>query len=196
MSSIKGEDLMISIIYGGNQSGVCFKVYESIINNIDQSNRYVFNLQQMNLPFILENGYHSIVTDEHQEILNKLEQSDTLIFIYPLYWFNVTPIMKSFIDLAFWPEYAFSFKKKRYFRKGLWKDKKAIIVYTQGGPEIFHRMQKRMGYHVLKYPLNLSGIYTISTYHIDNLNRSRNKNKTMDKVIDDMTKKVMKKLEE
>lgn len=51
-------------------------------------------------------------------------------------------------------------------------------------------------YHVLKYPLNLSGIYTISTYHIDNLNRSRNKNKTMDKMIVDITKKVMKKLEE
>ncbi|WP_301420931.1 NAD(P)H-dependent oxidoreductase [Mammaliicoccus lentus] len=153
------------------------------------------DLEQMNLPLILENGYHSTVTDEHQEILNKLEQSDTLIFIYPLYWFNVTPIMKSFIDLAFWPEYAFSFKKKLYFRKGLWKGKKAIIVYTQGGPEVFHRMQKRMGYHVLKYPLNLSGIYTISTYHIDNLNRSRNKNKTMDKVIDDITLKVIRKIE-
>lgn len=76
---------MISVIYSGNQSGVCFKVYESIIKNINQSNRYVFNLQQMNLPLILENGYHSTVTDEHQEILNKLEQSDTLIFIYPLY---------------------------------------------------------------------------------------------------------------
>lgn len=65
---------MISVIYVGNQSGVCFKVYESIIKNIDQSNCYAFNLQQMSLPLILENGYYSTVTDGHQEILNKLEK--------------------------------------------------------------------------------------------------------------------------
>lgn len=48
---------MISAIYGGNQSGVCFKLYESIIKKTDITNTHVFNLQTINLPPILKNGY-------------------------------------------------------------------------------------------------------------------------------------------
>ncbi|NWK84730.1 NAD(P)H-dependent oxidoreductase [Staphylococcus sp. GSSP0090] len=181
---------MISIIYGGNQTGVCFELYQSILKRLNQSNPHVFNLQQMDLPFILYNGYNSELTEQQQNIIAILNQSDTFIFIYPLYWFNMPPIMKSFIDQTFWPEHAFSFKHKQYFKKGLWKDKKAIILYTQGGPEVFHKFKKRMGYHVLKYPLNLSGIYQITTYHLDNLNRSKHKKDTTEKLIKRLTMKV------
>nr|WP_256277939.1 MULTISPECIES: NAD(P)H-dependent oxidoreductase [Staphylococcus] len=79
--------------------------------------------------------------------------------------------------------------KEKYFKKGLWKDKKAIILYTQGGPEILHRLKKRIGYHVLKYPLNLSGIYDISVHHIDNLNRNKSKYNKIDKKVNQITKK-------
>ncbi|QHW35926.1 NAD(P)H-dependent oxidoreductase [Staphylococcus ursi] len=174
---------MISIIYGGNQSGVCFELYQAILRKLDKNDLHIFNLQKMEIPIVLENGYYSEPTKQQQYIINALNESETLIFIYPLYWFNVPPIMKSFIDQAFWPENEFSFKRKKYFKKGLWKDKTAIILYTQGGPEIFHRLKKRMGYHVLKYPLNLAGIYKISTYHLDNLNRSKNTIENNDKKI-------------
>ncbi|SUK19908.1 NAD(P)H-dependent oxidoreductase [Staphylococcus aureus] len=186
---------MISIIYGGNQSGVCFDLYQSIVQKLNKSNAHIFNLQQMDLPLILDNGYYSEPTKQQKHIINTLNESEILIFIYPLYWFNVPPIMKSFIDQAFWPENAFSFKRKQYFKKGLWKDKKAIILYTQGGPEIFHKLKKRMGYHVLKYPLNLSGIYKISAYHLDNINRSKNTNENNNKKINQLTRKVIKNLE-
>lgn len=185
---------MISIIYGGNQSGTCFDLYQSVLKELDHLDLQIFNLQRMNLQFVLERGYNSEITNQQQDVINTLNQSDILIFIYPLYWFNVPPIMKSFIDNSFWPEYAFSFKRKQYFKKGLWKGKKAIILYTQGGPEILHRLKKRMGYHVLKYPLNLSGIYNISTYHLDNLNRSKNKKENIVEKTNQITKKVVKKL--
>lgn len=185
---------MISIIYGGNQSGVCFELYKTILKKLDKNDLHIFNLQQMDLSLILENGYYSEPTKQQTYIINTLNESETLIFIYPLYWFNVPPIMKSFIDQAFWPENAFSFKRKQYFKKGLWKDKKAIILYTQGDPEIFHKLKKRMGYHVLKYPLNLAGIYKITTYHLDNLNRSKNKKENIDEKINQITRKVVKNL--
>ncbi|MCY1604505.1 NAD(P)H-dependent oxidoreductase [Staphylococcus pettenkoferi] len=182
---------MISVIYGGNQSGVCFELYQSITSELREINTNAFNLQQMKLPVTLEEGYHTELTSLQKGIINDLNQSDILIFIYPLYWFNMPPLMKSFIDQTFWPEYAFSFKRKKYFKKGLWKDKKAIILYTQGGPEILHRLKKRIGYHVLKYPLNLSGIYDISVHHIDNLNRNKSKYNKIDKKVNQITKKVL-----
>ncbi|EHJ08028.1 NAD(P)H-dependent oxidoreductase [Staphylococcus simiae] len=185
---------MISIIYGGNQTGVCFDLYQSILASIDNDDIHVFNLQQAHLPLILQNGYHTELTNQHKNMLTILNQSDTLLFIYPLYWFNVPPILKSFIDHAFWPEHSFSFKHKLYFKKGMWKNKKAIILYTQGGPEILHRFKRRMGYHVLKYPLNLSGIYKITTLHIDNLNRSSNTEKNIATKIKQVTMKTIKNL--
>ncbi|PTG77068.1 flavodoxin, partial [Staphylococcus chromogenes] len=48
--------------------------------------------------------------------------------------------------------------------------------------------------HVLKYPLNLAGIYKISTYHLDNINRSKNTNENNNKKINQITRKVIKKL--
>ena len=107
---------MISIIYGGNQSGVCFDLYQSILQKINKDNTHIFNLQQMDLPLILENGYYSELTKQQKHIINTLNESEILIFIYPLYWFNVPPIMKSFIDQAFWPENAFSFKKSNILK--------------------------------------------------------------------------------
>lgn len=183
---------MISIIYGGNQEGICFDIYQSILSQLDNNNIRNINLQYENISLTLPHGYHSQITEQQMELIESIHSSDTLIFIYPLYWFNMTPIMKSFIDQVFWPEYAFSFKEKQYFKKGLWKNKKAIIVYTQGGPEIFHKLNKRLGYQVLKYPLHLSGIYNIKTYHLDNLNRSKQQRHKITKRINNIAHQIAK----
>lgn len=58
------------------------------------------------------------------------------------------------------------------------------------------RYYEKVGLLKIPRDANQYRYFTISTYHIDNLNRSRNKNKTMDKMIDGIAKKVMKKLEE
>ena len=57
-------------------------------------------------------------------------------------------------------------------KRGLWKDKDAIVIYTIGGSEWFHKFKGHLGYKVIKYPLNLVGIYNIKRFYIDNLNKS------------------------
>ena len=183
---------MISVIYGGNQSGVCYDLYQNVIQTLPDNKFYDINLQKTDMDFFLSNGYHTQLTPQQEKIINQIEASATLIFIYPLYWFNMPPVLKSFIDQTFWPEYAFSFKKKQYFKKGLWKGKKVIIIYTQGGPEIFHKLKGNLGYKVMKYPLNLSGIYNISVLHVDNLNRSKTTPEKVNKDVQTVTAKVEK----
>ncbi|WP_251521799.1 MULTISPECIES: NAD(P)H-dependent oxidoreductase [Staphylococcus] len=184
---------MISIIYAGNRDGVCAELFKNIRTHINFSQTVnVIDLQCNQYDFRLTQGYHQPLSETWKQHIQIMEQSDTLIFIYPLYWFNMPMLLKGFVDTTFWPDYAFSFKDKKFLKNGLWKDKKAIIIYTLGGSEWFHRLNKRLGYRVLKYPLNISGIFDITTFYIDNLNRSATHSTHVQKRINTITHKVTK----
>ena len=92
--------------------------------------------------------------------------------------------------MTFWPNEAFSFKNKQYYKNGLWKDKKAIVIYTIGGSEWFNLLNLNLGYRVLKYPLNLVGISNIKKFYIDQLNRSNKQ--SVNKKVNSLVEKVMK----
>ncbi|XOW48400.1 NAD(P)H-dependent oxidoreductase [Staphylococcus haemolyticus] len=92
--------------------------------------------------------------------------------------------------MTFWPNKAFSFKNKQYYKNGLWKDKKAIVIYTIGGSEWFNLLNLNLGYRVLKYPLNLVGISNIKKFYIDQLNRSNKQ--SVNKKVNSLVEKVMK----
>ena len=72
----------------------------------------------------------------------------------------------------------------------LWKDKKAIVIYTIGGSEWFNLLNLNLGYRVLKYPLNLVGISNIKKFYIDQLNRSNKQ--SVNKKVNSLVEKVMK----
>jgi len=63
-----------------------------------------------------------------------IRQAKTLIFIYPIWWFNMPAILKGYIDRVFSPGFAYSTDKKEGL-KGLLTDKQVIILNTTGGPE-------------------------------------------------------------
>ncbi|MFU0761294.1 NAD(P)H-dependent oxidoreductase [Staphylococcus pasteuri] len=134
---------MISLIYAGNEKGKCHEVFQNVEQLLSKYEYRKFNLQNdKNELNELTCGYHTEMSDYQIKSIDTLNQSELLIFIYPLYWLNVPMILKGFIDMTFWPEHAFSFKKKQYFKNGLWKDKKAIIIYTLGGANgsIYYRV--------------------------------------------------------
>lgn len=182
---------MISIIYAGNQSGTCYGIFKLLTQKLENKEKYIFNLQLIKEDIlILEKGYKHELTDKQNKFINIISQSDTLIFIYPLYWLNMPMLLKGFIDMTFWPNEAFSFKNKQYYKNGLWKDKKAIVIYTIGGSEWFNLLNLNLGYRVLKYPLNLVGISNIKKFYIDQLNRSNKQ--SVNKKVNSLVEKVMK----
>ena len=102
---------MISIIYAGNQSGTCYGIFKLLTQKLENKEKYIFNLQLIKEDIlILEKGYKHELTDKQNKFINIINQSDTLIFIYPLYWLNMPMLLKGFIDMTFWPNEAFSFK--------------------------------------------------------------------------------------
>jgi NAD(P)H dehydrogenase (quinone) len=69
---------------------------------------------------------------------NYVAGADTLIFIYPVWWFAMPAIMKGYIDRVFSEGFAFASEGGRF--RGLLGGKKAFIINTTGSPrEILDR---------------------------------------------------------
>lgn len=57
--------------------------------------------------------------------------ADTIVVIYPLWWFDRPAILKGWFDRVFTNGFAFSFDESGV--KGLLKDKRAMVIVTAGG---------------------------------------------------------------
>lgn len=65
---------------------------------------------------------------EEQELVR---EANVLIFIFPVWWFNMPAILKGYIDRVFAEGFAFQLNEKG--TSGLLKGKRAIIFNTTGG---------------------------------------------------------------
>ncbi|MDP8210181.1 MAG: flavodoxin family protein [Candidatus Stygibacter australis] len=66
-----------------------------------------------------------IINDDMTDLYPKINDADVLIFATPIYWWNMTSQMKTFIDRL----YALD------FRAGALKGKKLVFLTTYGAPE-------------------------------------------------------------
>jgi len=62
-----------------------------------------------------------------------IRNSDILIFIHPIWWFNMPAILKGYIDRVF--SYGFAYGANENGPYGLLTDKKVILINTTGGTE-------------------------------------------------------------
>ncbi|XP_075693240.1 NAD(P)H dehydrogenase [quinone] 1-like [Rhinoderma darwinii] len=63
----------------------------------------------------------------------KVEMADLVIFQFPLYWFGMPAIMKGWVERVFSMGFAYSFEAM--YSEGPFKNKKALLSFTTGGPE-------------------------------------------------------------
>jgi NAD(P)H dehydrogenase (quinone) len=74
-------------------------------------------------------------TEKYRE---KINQADTLIFIYPVWWYGVPAILKGFFDRVLVSGFAFKYDGK--LPKGLLKNKSAWVIYTIDSPSFYIRL--------------------------------------------------------
>nr|XP_019965884.1 PREDICTED: NAD(P)H dehydrogenase [quinone] 1 [Paralichthys olivaceus] len=67
----------------------------------------------------------------------KVEESELIIFQFPLYWFSVPAIMKGWMDRVLTQGFAFSLEKM--YNNGIFKDKKAMLSFTTGATQTMFR---------------------------------------------------------
>ena len=134
------------IIYAHpNTSGHCPVIVEEVKKQLKlrKEEFEVLDLYKMNYdPILHENEHYTSgnreVTKETKEIQDKISNTTTLIFIYPVWWNSMPAMMKGFLDKVFVPRFAFSYEGHLIPRK-LLKGKRAAVFITTGSPPIlFH----------------------------------------------------------
>ncbi|XP_075045211.1 NAD(P)H dehydrogenase [quinone] 1-like isoform X1 [Mixophyes fleayi] len=62
----------------------------------------------------------------------KVQMADLVIFQFPLYWFGMPSIMKGWAERVFTMKFAYSYETM--YSEGPFKNKKAMLSFTTGGP--------------------------------------------------------------
>lgn len=134
------------------------------------------------------------VEPDVKKMQEKIMAADTLIFIYPIWWYNVPAMMKGFMDRCFGAGFAYRFYRTpwymlfpawilsfipglRYFAQPfaaipLLKGKKAIIFRTYGGPKLGKRIFGNTPCILENNLLRFTGITKIKIHELFNTNKS------------------------
>ncbi|EGP8473120.1 flavodoxin family protein, partial [Listeria monocytogenes] len=132
----------------------------------------IYDIRELAFDPNLPEGYRTEQTPEIIALKNDVHSADLLLFSYPVWWFNVPAVLKGVIDHLFWRGESYSFKDKKYFLTGPWRKKRARLIYTIGGMEIQHRLFGRPALTALRYPLWMSGVFSVKVTSIDRLDLS------------------------
>lgn len=132
------------IIYG-NPGGDSFvnKVLETAIEKVLTSGNSCEyrNLYELGFnPVLSSADLAGFKQGEYPEDVRKEQEwirwAEVILFIYPLWWGGMPAIMKGYIDRTFSSGFAYQFNKNNPV--GLLKDKKAILISTQGYPKDYY----------------------------------------------------------
>ena len=69
--------------------------------------------------------------------LGKMEACDLMIWQFPLWWFGLPGILKGWADRVF--AMGRTYGGERFYENGVFKDKRALLSLTTGGPEAAYK---------------------------------------------------------
>ncbi len=100
--------------------------------------------------YAVENkGFNSDLQAE----MDKLSWCDLLIFQCPIHWFSIPAMLKGWVDKVFAFNFAYGFG--RWYDKGIFEGKKALICITTGAPEFMYKNDGIQGdIHEVLFPIN------------------------------------------
>ncbi|MBC1917721.1 NAD(P)H-dependent oxidoreductase [Listeria booriae] len=130
------------------------------------------DLAKLDYDKTLSKGYQTERTPEMLAVKEFAQEADLLTFFYPIWFANVPSALKGFIENLFWVGETYSFRTKNYLFRGMWRHKKASIIYSIGGQEIYHYVFGWSGYRGMRQPLWLSGVFDIRRTSFANMDRS------------------------
>ncbi|MFA5644378.1 MAG: NAD(P)H-dependent oxidoreductase [Patescibacteria group bacterium] len=118
-------------------------------------------LGEINFNLNLKEGYNEV--QELEPDLKKAQEdilwADHLVFVFPIWWYNLPAVFKGFIDRVFLPGFAFKFENNSSIPDKLLTGKTADIICTSGAPKIYYFIKGgNSGAKILKNTLNFCGI--------------------------------------
>lgn len=105
------------------------------------------------------------INDDMKDILDKIDAADSIVLAAPVNWFNITAIMKRFIErlmpYGYWP-WGKALPKNRIKKLS----KKAVVITSSGAPAIIGRIMFRNAPFTLKTAANCFGAKVVKKIFI------------------------------
>lgn len=143
--TIKGHAVTISDLYAKDFNPVACK---KDFTKLSSSNFYKYPKEQLHAAS--QDLFHEQVKVE----MDLVEQTDVLIFNFPLWWFGMPAILKGWVDKVLAHGFAYGGEYGLY-GEGRFQGKKAFLCLTTGSPEHFYTEE---GLHGRPLPTILKNI--------------------------------------
>jgi NAD(P)H dehydrogenase (quinone) len=90
--------------------------------------------------------------------ITKLKEADTVIFLFPLWWFGLPAILKGWVDRVF--AFGFAYGPAQRLATGPLRGKKAMVALTTGAPApTFTRAGVNGSIHALLFPIQYGTLH-------------------------------------
>ncbi|MDX1302773.1 NAD(P)H-dependent oxidoreductase [Photobacterium sp.] len=102
----------------------------------------VIHLSDYKFDPVLKSGYESkqSLEDSLQNIKEKIQQSDHVVIVYPVWWGSVPAGLKGMLDRIFLPGFAFKYEKGDLLPQRLLKGRTARIIVTMDTPIWYYKL--------------------------------------------------------
>lgn len=106
-----------------------------------------------------------VINDDMKQVFEKIDAADSIVLAAPVNWFNVTAVMKKFIErllpYAYWP-WGKGIPKNRIKQMA----KKAVVITSSGCPELLGRFFFRGTLGILKAAAKCVGAKVVKKIYI------------------------------
>lgn len=104
-------------------------------------------------------------TPEIVRYIEKVQESEILVFVYPTWWSGLPAQLKGWIERVLIAGVAFRFTKNNRVRPGLTKMRRIHIISTYGSPKLYVRCVNDNGRRILARALRMCGTMRTRTSH-------------------------------
>ncbi|MBA3900745.1 MAG: NAD(P)H-dependent oxidoreductase [Bacteroidetes bacterium] len=133
--SARGDEVKVSDLYEINFNPVGGKLD---FQSLSRPDYFKYQTEQVNA------WQHNLFSPDVQDEMDKVVWADLIIFNFPLWWFSLPAILKGWVDRVFAMGFCYGAGKGVY-NEGFFREKKAMLTITTGGPETAYGPAGRNG---------------------------------------------------
>jgi NAD(P)H dehydrogenase (quinone) len=106
-----------------------------------------------------------VVTPEIVRYIEKVQESEILVFVYPTWWSGMPAQLKGWLERVLVAGVAFRFTKSDRVRPGLTQMRRIHVISTYGSPKLYVRLVNDNGRRILTRALRMCGTKRTRTSH-------------------------------
>jgi len=90
--------------------------------------------------------------------MDKIEWCDVMILQFPIHWFSLPALLKSWVDKVF--AFGFAYASGKWYNRGMFRSKKAMLSLTTGAPDFYYKFDSIQGcINEILFPINHGILY-------------------------------------